>query len=59
MRRGVFEASELGLYFGRFSLDHPFEESQQMADIGVFANFAITRPCGHFWCPGLQQKVVR
>ena len=47
-----------GLLFGRFSLGPPFEECHKMADLSVFAKFAITRRCGHFWSSGLRQKVV-
>ena len=30
-----------------------------MADLGHFAQFARTLPCGHFWSRRLRQKVAR
>ena len=59
MRQAGFKAPKIGLLFGRFSLGPPFEESQKMADLGVFAKLARTRLCGHFWRRGLHQNVVR
>ena len=59
LRRSVFQAAKVGLLFGRFSLGPPFEASQKMADFGVFAKFARTRLCGHFWSRGLLQNVLR
>ena len=57
MRQAGFLAPKVGLLFGRFSLGPPFEESQKMADLGVFAKLARTRLCGHFWRRGFRTTV--
>ena len=41
----VFQAPQVGLVFGRFSLGPPYAKSPKMADLGGFAKFAITRLC--------------
>ena len=38
----VFQAPQVGLVFGRFSLGPPYAKSPKMADLGGFAKFAIT-----------------
>ena len=45
----VFQAPQVGLRFGRFSLGPPYAKSAKMADLGGFARFTITRLCGQFW----------
>ena len=59
LRRGVFQAPEVGLLFGPVSLGPPFAKSQKTADLGVLGQFVRTRRCGHFWSRRLRQKVVR
>ena len=59
MRRGDFQAPEVGLLFWPFSLGPPYEESQKMADFGVFAKFAISQHCGHFQSRRLRQNVFQ
>ena len=59
MRRGVFQARQVDLLFGRFSLGPPFAKFQKMADLGVFAKFAIAGSCVHFWSRRLRQNVAR
>ena len=55
----VFQAPQVGLVFGRFSLGPPYAKSPKMADLGGFAKFAITRLCGQFWSRRLRGNVVR
>ena len=55
----VFQAPQVGLLFGRFSLGPPYAKSAKMADLGGFARFTITRLCGQFWGRRLRQNVVR
>ena len=45
----AFQAPQVGLLFGRFSLGPPYAKSAKMADLGGFARFTITRLCGQFW----------
>ena len=59
LRRGDFQAPEVGLLFQPFSLGPPYEESQKMADFGVFAKFAISQHCGHFQSRRLRQNVLQ
>ena len=59
LRRGVFQAPEVGLLSGPVSLGPPFAKSQKTADLGVLGQFVRTRRCGHFWSRRLRQKVVR
>ena len=54
----VFQAPQVGLVFGRFSLGPPYAKSPKMADLGGFAKFAITRLCGQFWSRRLRRNVV-
>ena len=54
-----FQALEVGLLFGQVCLGPPFAESQKMGDLGVLAEFVITRLCGRFWSRCLRRKVVR
>ena len=54
----VFQAPQVGLLFGRFSLGPPYAKSAKMADLGGFARFTITRLCGQFWRRRLRQNVV-
>ena len=53
MRQGVFQGLEVGLLFEAVSLGPPYEKSQKMGDLGVLAEFAITRLCGQFRRRGL------
>ena len=55
----VFQAPQVGLLFGRFSLGPPYAKSAKMADLGGFARFTITRLCGQFWRRRLRRNVVR
>ena len=59
MRQGVFQGLEVGLLFEAVSLGPPFAKSQKMGDLGVLAEFAITRLCGQFRRRGLLQNVVQ
>ena len=59
MRQAGFKPLRSAYFLGDFPLVPPFEESQKMADLGVFAKLARTRLCGHFWRRGLHQNVVR
>ena len=54
-----FQALEVGLLFGQVSLGPPFAKSQKMGDLGVLAEFVITRFCRRFWSRRLRRKVVR
>ena len=54
----VFQAPQVGLVFGRFSLGPPYAKSPKMADLGGFAKFAITRLCGQFWSRRLRRNVA-
>ena len=55
----IFRALSVGLLFGQVSLGPPFEKAQKMGDLGVLAEFVITRLCGRFWSRRLRRKVVR
>ena len=59
MRQGVFQAPEVGLLFEAVSLGPPFAKSQKMGDLGVLAEFVITRLCGQLRRRGLLQNVVQ
>ena len=59
LRQAVFLAAEVGLLFGPVSLGPSFAKSQKMGDLGVLAEFVITRLCGQFRRRGLRQNVVR
>ena len=59
LRRGDFQALEVGLLFWPFFLGPPFEESQKIADLGVFAKFAISQHCGHYRSRRLRQNVLQ
>ena len=43
LRRGVFQAPEVGLLFGPVSLGAPFAKSQKTDDLGVLGQFVRTR----------------
>ena len=58
LRRGVFEALIVVLFFWAFSLCHPLAKSQKMADLGLPGKFVITRLYGHLWSRSLQQNVL-
>ena len=58
LRQCVFEDPIVGLLFWAFSLGPPLAKSQKMADLGVFAEFVITRLYGHLRSRSLQQKAV-
>ena len=58
LRRGVFEAPIVVLFFWAFSLCHPLAKSQKMADLGLPGKFVITRLYGHLWSRSLQQNVL-
>ena len=45
MRQGAFLAFEVGLLFEAVSLGLMHEKSQKMGDLGVPAEFVITRLC--------------
>ena len=47
-RKGDFQAPKVDLLFGPVSLGSPLAKSQKMGDLGVFAEFVITRLCGQF-----------
>ena len=49
LRPVFFKPFEVGLLFGQVSLVPPFAKSQKMGDLGVLAEFVITRLCGRFW----------
>ena len=49
LRRAVFQALKVGLFFWPVSLGPPFGKSQKMGDLGVLAAFVIARLCGHLW----------
>ena len=49
----------VGLLFGQVSFGAPFAKSQKMGDLGVLAEFVITRLCGRFWSRRFRRKVVR
>ena len=53
----VFQAPQVGLLFGRFSLGPPYAKSAKMADLGGFARFTITRLCRQFWRRRLRRIV--
>ena len=53
------QALYVGLLFGQVSLGPPFAKSQKMGDLGILAEFVITRLCGRFWSRRLRRKVVR
>ena len=57
LRRGVFEACIVGVFFWAFSLGPPLAKSQKMADLGLLGKFVITRLYGHLWRRKLQQNV--
>ena len=59
MRPGVFQGLEVGLLFEAVSLGPPYEKSQKMGDLGVSAEFVITRLCGQILSRGLLQNIVR
>ena len=59
MRQGVFQGLEVGLLFEAVSLGPPFAKSQKMGDLGVLAEFVITRLCRQFRSRGLLQNVVQ
>ena len=59
LRKGDFQAPKVDLLFGPVSLGPPLAKSQKMGDLGVLAEFVITRLCGHFWSRRLRPKVVR
>ena len=54
-----FQPFLVGLLFGQVSLGPPFAKSQKMGDLGVLAEFLITRLCGRFWSRRSRRKVVR
>ena len=54
-----FRALKVGLLFGQVFLGSPSAESQKMGDLGVLAEFVITRLCGRFWSRRFRRKVVR
>ena len=58
LRQGVFEALIVGLLLKAFTLVPLLAKSQKMADLGVLANFVITRVYGHLWSRSLTQNVV-
>ena len=43
MRQGFFQGLDVGLLFEAVSLGPPYEKSQKMVDLGVLAEFVITR----------------
>ena len=47
LRKGVFEAPIVGLFFWAFSLGPPLAKSQKMADLGLLGKFVITRLYRH------------
>ena len=57
LRQGVFEAGIVGLLFRAFSLGPPLPKSQEIADLGLFGRFVITRLHGKLWRRSLQQNV--
>ena len=59
MRQGDFQGLEVGLLFEAVSLGPPYEKSQKMGDLGVFAEFVITRLCRQSRSRGLLQNVVQ
>ena len=56
MRQGVFQGLEVGLLFEAVSLGPPFAKSQKMGDLGVLAEFVITRLCRQFRSRGFAAK---
>ena len=59
LRKGDVQASKVDLRFGPVSPCPPLANSQKMGDLGVVAEFVITRLCGHFWSRRLRPKIVR
>ena len=59
MRQGDFQGLEVGLLFEAVSLGPPFAKSQKMGDLGVLAEFVITRLCGQSRSRHLLQNVLR
>ena len=41
----VFQAPQVGLVFGRFSLGPPYAKSPKMADLGGFAKLMLSDVC--------------
>ena len=45
----IYEKPLKSAYFSGHSPSFPIAKSQKMRNLGVLAEFVITRLCGHFW----------
>ena len=53
----IFRALSVGLLFGQVSLGPPFAKAQKMGDLGVLAEFVITRLFGRLWSRRFAEKL--